>query len=104
MDAKLIATVAVSRSVTTIDAKAVGTRKQEGRDHGEQRQYANTAAASGQKYWKSGQNFNKHGSSDESSGEATPHYTYFASAIDKFSDSVRERKPNMELDGGQMPV
>ena len=101
-DAKVIATVAVSRSTTTTDTKAVG-RKQQGRDDGEQRQYANTAAASGQKYGKSGPKFNKAGPSDESGGENTRHYTHLASVINMFSDLVSERRePNIDRDGGKM--
>ena len=66
----------------------------------------NTAAASGQKYGKSGSKFKKRGSSDKSGGENTPHYTNFrlAPTINIFSDLVRERAPNMELDGGKMPL
>ena len=53
---------------------------------------------------KSGQKTGKRGSSEESCGEDTPHYKHLASASNMFSDWVREREQNMELDGGKMPV
>ena len=79
-------------------------RKQQGRVQGEYRQYANTVAASGQKYGKSEPKAKKRGSRDESGGEDILHYAHLAPAINMFSDLVREREPNMELDGGKMSV
>ena len=40
----------------------------------------------------------------EYSTQYTPHYSYLASEINMFSDLVREREPNMELDRSKMPV
>ena len=81
-------------------------RNQQGQDHREQRQYSNTAAASGQKYGKSGPKFNKRGSSDESCGEDTPHFSHLESAMNMVVDLIwdHDSELNMELDGGKMPV
>ena len=77
-------------------------RKQQGRDYGEPLQYANTAAASGQKSRKSGPKFNKRGSSDEIRGVDTRQYAFFYQQLT--SNLGREREQNMELDGGKMQV
>ena len=71
-------------------------------DSDEPRQYANTAAVLGRRSGKSGKRFNKQGSRDESGGEHTHHFAHIA-LTNIFSGFNRERKKNIEFDGGEMP-
>ena len=74
--------------------------KQQSRDYDESRQYANTTESG----WISGKRFDKHGSSDESCGEDThhskQHFAHLAFKDDMFSSLNRERRTNIEYDGG----
>ena len=70
----------------------------------EPHQYANTAAVSGRKSKKSQLRLNKHGSSDDSNEEDTHHYAHIAFINDVFLGVNRERKMNINYDGGEMLI
>ena len=106
-DAKVIATAAVSRSVTTTDAKAVGTANNKVNTIVNNSNMQMQQLPLDRSIRSQGQSSTNVGpaaeSSTESGGEYTHHYRYFSSAINMVSDLIREREPNMEVDGCKMP-
>ena len=103
-DAKAIATVAVLRSATS--RWQLPTPKLLGQQTTRSRPLQTTAICKHCScFWTEIlPKFNKRRSSDESSGDDTPHHTHLELTINMSSDLVREREPDLELDESKTPV